>query len=317
MFRRIFQALAVFAVVAATAGFLASGADARPGGGFSMGSRGARTFSPAPATTTMPSTSQMQRTTAQPSPGLGQSGGFWGSRPSFLGGGFLGSLAAGFIGAGLFGLLFGHGLFGGLGGVGSLLGLIVQLGLIALVAAWAWRWFQSRNAPAYAGATYREQPDNQYGNGLGTGLGGALGGGGAPQRSDNVGINNADYDAFERLLGEIQSAYSNEDLNALRIHATPEMVSYFSEDLAANASRGVVNRVSGVKLLQGDLAEAWREGNTEYATVAMRFALNDTMVERATGRMLEGGPQEVAEAWTFRRAVGGQWMLSAIQQPGR
>jgi predicted lipid-binding transport protein (Tim44 family) len=92
------------------------------------------------------------------------------------------------------------------------------------------------------------------------------------------------------------------------------MVSYFSEDLAQNASRGIVNRVSDVKLLQGDLAEAWREGGTEYATVAMRFSLNDTMVERASGRVVEGGPQEVVESWTFRRTAGGPWMLSAIQQ---
>ena len=33
------------------------------------------------------------------------------------------------------------------------------------------------------------------------------------------------------------------------------MVSYFSEDLAANASKGMINRISEVKLEQGDLAE--------------------------------------------------------------
>jgi predicted lipid-binding transport protein (Tim44 family) len=75
-----------------------------------------------------------------------------------------------------------------------------------------------------------------------------------------------------------------------------------------------VNRVSDVKLLQGDLAEAWREGNSEYATVAMRFALNDTTVDRASGRVVDGGPQEVSEMWTFRRSNGGPWLLSAIQQ---
>jgi hypothetical protein len=52
---------------------------------------------------------------------------------------------------------------------------------------------------------------------------------------------------------------------------TPETLSYFSEDLAQNASRGVINRVSDVKLLNGDLSEAWREGGTDYATVAMRY----------------------------------------------
>ena len=67
------------------------------------------------------------------------------------------------------------------------------------------------------------------------------------------------------------------------------MLSYFSEDLATNASRGVVNRISDVKLLQGDLAEAWREGDTDYATVAMRYSLNDQMVDRDSGRVVEGG----------------------------
>jgi predicted lipid-binding transport protein (Tim44 family) len=264
----------------------------------------------------------MQRSTAQPDigaprPGYTPSGGGFFGRPGFFGGGFLGSLAAGFIGAGLFGLLFGHGFLGGLGGFVSFLGLIFQAGLIALVAMWIWRWFQRRNEPAYAGSLYRDgaQPYNPLGkSGLGLGGGGAAGSAAPAQRSDDVGIGNADYDAFERLLGEIQTAYSNEDLTTLRARATPEMVSYFSEDLAQNAGRGVVNRVSDVKLLQGDLAEAWREGGTEYATVAMRFSLNDTMVERASGRIVEGGPQEVVESWTFRRTAGGPWMLSAIQQ---
>jgi predicted lipid-binding transport protein (Tim44 family) len=133
--------------------------------------------------------------------------------------------------------------------------------------------------------------------------------------SQPVTIGPSDYDAFERLLVDIQAAYSNEDLNALRAHVTPEMLSYFSEDLSANASRGLVNRVTGVRLVQGDLSEAWREGDTEYASVAMRFALIDSMVERASGRVVEGGsPSEVTELWTFVRARGGDWILSAIQQ---
>ena len=113
----------------------------------------------------------------------------------------------------------------------------------------------------------------------------------------------------------MQAAYSAEDLGALRREVTPEMVSYFAEDLADNASRGVINRVTDVKLLQGDLAEAWHEGNADYATVAMRFALTDTLVDRASGKTVEGGsPSEVTELWTFMRARGGNWLLSAIQQ---
>jgi predicted lipid-binding transport protein (Tim44 family) len=69
-------------------------------------------------------------------------------------------------------------------------------------------------------------------------------------------------------------------------------------------------------LLQGDLAEAWQEGTTGYATVAMRFSLVDKTIERASGRVVEGSdvPQEVTEVWTFARRSGGHWELSAIQQ---
>ena len=149
----------------------------------------------------------------------------------------------------------------------------------------------------------------------GHGGGNATAGGSA---GSAIAIGPADYDTFERLLGEVEIAYGAEDLNALRQHATPEMVSYLADELAQNASNGVVNRISDVKLLQGDLAEAWREGDAEYATVAMRYALKDTYVERASGRVVEGDaehPTEVTELWTFRRSHGGAWLLSAIQQP--
>jgi predicted lipid-binding transport protein (Tim44 family) len=56
-----------------------------------------------------------------------------------------------------------------------------------------------------------------------------------------VTIGKDDYDAFEEALGQIQTAYGREDLGTLRRLVTPEMLSYFSEDLAANASRGVRN----------------------------------------------------------------------------
>src|SRR5262249_10952953 len=143
-------------------------------------------------------------------PGYAPSSGF--GRPGFFGGGFLGSLAAGFIGAGLFGLLFGHGALGGLGGFASFLGLIFQFGLIAFIAMWVSRWFQRPEDPAYAGSLYRDSsPSYNPLGGLGLG-GGTAASSPAGQRSDDVGIGNADYDAFERLLGETQKAYSNEDL---------------------------------------------------------------------------------------------------------
>jgi predicted lipid-binding transport protein (Tim44 family) len=273
-----------------------------------------RSFVPPPVTRTAPTVSPFERSTAQPnfnSPGAPRfappSRGFF-NRPGLMGG-----LLAGFFGAGLLGLLFGHGFIGGIGGLFSFIGLIFQLGLIAFLAMFLWRLFQRQSVPAYAGPSYRENVVRPIMFGGASGYGSPR----SAERSDEVGITGADYDAFERLLNEIQAAYSAEDIATLRTRATPEMVSYFSEDLAQNASRGVLNRVGNVKLLQGDLAEAWREGDTEYATVAMRFSLIDCYVERATGGVVEGDPvhpHEITEVWTFRRRRGGPWMLSAIQQ---
>ena len=97
---------------------------------------------------------------------------------------------------------------------------------------------------------------------------------------------------------------------------TPEVLSYLAEDLAENTSRGVVNEIRDIKLLQGDLAEAWREGGTEYASVAMRYAMVDITRERAGGKIVEGSetPKESTEVWTFMRSGGGDWILSAIQE---
>jgi predicted lipid-binding transport protein (Tim44 family) len=131
-----------------------------------------------------------------------------------------------------------------------------------------------------------------------------------------VQIQPSDYEAFERLLVEMQAAYSNEDVARLRTLATPEMAAFFTEDMQQNRSRGQVNKVSDTRLLQGDLAESWREGDSEYASVAMRFSMVDKYLDINSGRLVGGSdqPVEATEVWTFVRQRGGNWMLSAIQQ---
>ena len=308
--RGIVKAMAVVLSLALPLMLAISSADARVGGGMSSGSRGARTFSAPPSTSTAPSTAQpFNRTFTQPgSPGLGApaaGGGFF-NRPGM---GMLGGLAAGFLGAGLLGMLFGGGMFGGLGGLSSIFGLILQIGLIIIVVRLAMSWWQRRHAPAsaYAGAAAGPGPQSSFRTGTGFGLGS----GSAPLE-----ITPADYQAFERLLSEVQAAWSNEDVARLHTLATPEMVSYFTKDLEENKARNDLNKVSNVKLLQGDLAEAWREGDTDYASVAMRFSLVDKTIERGTGRLVAGSeaPTEATEVWTFVRPRGASWELSAIQQ---
>jgi predicted lipid-binding transport protein (Tim44 family) len=308
---RYFSSLfAVVALVAAVA-LVATDADARSR--VSAGSRGTRTFSAPPPTATTPTTARpLERTMTQPgtptaAPPTAAPGGFF-NRPGLLGG-----LAAGFLGAGLIGLLMGNGFLGGLGGFASIIGLLLQVALVVIVARLVWAWWQRRNQPALAGGpSLRDAAPNASGIPM------LPAGGGASRSSDadEIGLQSSDFDAFERLLGEVQTAYGAEDLAALRARVTPEMLSYFSEELSENASRGVINRLSGIKLLQGDLSEAWREGDVEYATVAMRYSLVDQTVERAGGRVVEGdaGPQEATEIWSFMRVRGGEWLLSAIQQ---
>ena len=319
--RGIIRTIAIVMSVAVPLAITISAADARVGGGGSSGSRGSKTYSAPPSTTTAPNAAQpMNRTFTQPgTPGVGApaaagaaKGGFF-NRPGMMGG-MLGGLAMGFLGAGLFGMLTGGGLFSGLGGISSIIGLLLQVGLIIIVVRLAMSWWQRRHTPASAYAT--GPAPAAEGPGAQTSFRSGLSGFGLGSNQPALEIQPADYEAFERLLGEVQAAWSNEDVAKLHTLATPEMVSYFSKDLEENKARNDVNKVTDVKLLQGDLAEAWRESETDFASVAMRFALVDKTLERGTGRVVAGSdtPIEATEVWTFARRRGADWELSAIQQ---
>ena len=304
----------LLAALAAIALALAPGlADARAGGGFSFGSRGGRTFSAPPSTSTAPYAAPMQRSLTQPSapsytpspvaPGYGGLGGGFGGRSPFMSG-----LLGGLIGAGIGGLLFGHGLFGGIQGGWGFIGLLLQIFLVVIVVRWLWRRFV-RPQPMFAGAP------GLFARGGGPGPM-PMGGGGGPRGGQPLAIGPQDYQAFEQILKEVQAAWSAHDLDRLRQLTTPEMLSYFAEQLAEQTSRGVRNTVTDVRLEKGDLAEAWSEGNREYATVAMRFSMIDATRD-ASGRIVDGSLAErvlVTEVWTFVRSPGGRWLLAAIQQ---
>ncbi len=305
-FRR-FSYLAALAAVLALS--VPVDADARAGAGSSFGSRGSFSFRAPPVTSTAPRPAAPLDRYSSPSYSSPSYSTPYASRGGFFSGGFGRGFLGGLLGAGIFGLLFGNGLFGGLGGGSSLIGLLLQLGLVVLAVRFLMGFFRNQNAAAFSGSG---------------GLGGrplpgaAPGGYGAPQTTP-IAIEPDDFSTFQQRLAEVQGAYAAEDIGRLRQIATPEMVAHFSSELAANERRGLVNRLSDVQLLQGDLAEAWREPGADYATVAMRYALVDVMLDRASGRMVGGSPQpqQVTEVWTFVRPPGGSvasWKLSAIQQ---
>ncbi len=135
-------------------------------------------------------------------------------------------------------------------------------------------------------------------------------------------VSTEDKAAFQQLLREIQTAWSAQDVAALRRHLTPEMLSYFSTALAEDHSQGVRNHVEDVVLLKGDVREAWSEDTTDYATVDLRWNARDytvsaTIPRGEPGYLVEGSEDtatESIEVWTFMRVRNGQWLLSAIQQ---
>jgi len=311
----IFTLAALVALAPSVDGF------ARSGSGGSMGSRGARTNSAPPPTATAPGqAAPIERSMTSPSPGMAQnaarSPGM--NAGGFMSGGFGRGLLGGLVGAGLIGLLFGNGFGGGLGGMASILGLLLQIGLLFLLFKFV-MGFLRRRQPAHQGAAFESGAAQGPRPGF-AGSGGFGGFGGGPAKPVKLEIGPADFNMFEQRLGLIQTAYAAEDVAALRALATPEMASYFAAEIEETARKGQVNKISNVTLLKGDLAEAWSEPDSDYASVAMRFSLIDTMVDRATGKIVSGDPMTptvATEIWTFARRPGGaatDWKLSAIQQ---
>lgn len=302
-------------------------ADARRGGSF--GSRGMRTFQPVSPTRVAPQPAAPVERSMTPNASTNnaarQPQAF--QRPGFFNG-LGGSMMRGLLLGGLIGVLLGHG-FGGLAGM---LGLLLQVLLIGGAIMLAIRFFRSQAAqnpaPAMAGAprgtgTFRRNaaarpdPSNTTAFPI-PGIGSGYGGTNQDNASDEITLTQTDLDTFQQRLTEVQEAFGREDHAALRRLATPEMVSYLSEELADNAKKGVRNDVSDVSLLEADIAESWRESDRDYATAALRYESRDVTRDRISGKIVEGQadrPTQTTELWTFMRQNGGDWKLAAIQQP--
>ncbi len=299
--------LSMFSIVAVDT------AEARRGGSF--GSRGTRTYQTVPATPTSPGiTAPVQRsTTAAPTNRGGIASTTAAQRAGWFGGGIGGWMLGGLLFSGLFGMMFGAGF----GGFGGFLSLLFQIVIIAMVLRWL---FGRRRQPAMAGggnaSPYTARQDWQPGGGSAQPRPDASAASQRAGRRDEVGIGNRDLDQFERGLVDLQNAYAREDYEALRHMTTNEMMGYLSQELGENASKGVRNEVYDVKLLSGDIAEAWREGSDQYATVALKYESRDITRDRSTGQIVAGDDRvtTTTELWTFVRRGAGQWLVSAIQE---
>lgn len=320
---RKFRTFSAIALGAAVFTMIATPADARRGGSF--GSRGARTAVAPPPTKTAPGqVAPVQRSmTDRQAPAQNPGAATAAARPgmatparSGLAKGLIGGLVAG----GLIAMLMGGG-FGALAGAGMLSALL-QILLIGGLVWLGLRLFRRRTAlapvgvPGTAGVSgfntnpfARPEPINH-----------AV----APQHhaanpvvSHDLTITMDDKNAFESLLTQVQDAFSREDYAALRACTTPEVMSYLAEELSQNATKGVRNEVSGTELLEAEIAEAWSEGDADYATIAMRYHSIDILRDRTTGAVVQGEPTQLTpttELWTFVRDSRHPWRLSAIQE---
>jgi predicted lipid-binding transport protein (Tim44 family) len=143
----------------------------------------------------------------------------------------------------------------------------------------------------------------------------------SPSASSEFKLTEADEAEFGRLLVEIQTAWSRQDIHGLRRATTPEMCQYFSDKLAENVSGGVENRVEDVGVRGVEVREYWSEEARLYATVLMQWKARDYVQPLAgssepseAGYSDDRGFSEFAEAWTFVKHRDGKWLLSAIQQ---
>lgn len=326
--------IAVFLIASLIGGPTLSFAKARgSGGGFSsgarggnssmgIGSRGSRTYQDNGAkpieqsTTAKPSATPPPNASSappmQPAPAMS-----WWQRNPLLAG----------IAGGLAGTWIGHMLFGATessakttdeepgSASGNSFGLILLLMLIGAGALYYFKKVRQNPAPVFTGlsggTTARGSLLDISANSTDR-----------PTTDGAYTVTTEDKAAFQQLLTDIQSAWSAQDVAALRRCLTPEMLSYFSTALAEDNSRGVQNHVEGVELLKGDVREAWSENDTDYATVDLRWNARDytvsTTVPRGEpGYLIEGSedtPTESYEVWTFMRVRDGRWLLSAIQQ---
>ena len=264
-----------------------------------MGSRGSRTYEGNGA---QPLSRSMTPAPSVGSPGFGYpgyGGSFFQRHP------FLTGLAGGALGSWLFGG------WGGGFGVAHAFGSLFQLLILGFLIYMVVRWFRG-GRPGFAGAGFMPRS-----------LGAAAAmPGNARYRGRDIGVADADLNAFQSIHAAVQEAWSRGDLGRLRRLMTPEMLSYFSEELTRNASQGVQNIVSDVRLLKGDVSEAWEESDLQYATAHMRWSAIDFVIRAGRSpddpsAIISGNPRvpvEAEEVWTFVRKRGGEWLLSAIQQ---
>ena len=313
---RIFTLTGLLVMITALVG--ASQAEARAGGGRSVGSRGSRSYSPpsggyspsAPARPTAPA--------YQPSP-MGQS----------RSGGFLRSMAGGMVGGVLGGMLF-RGLgFGGAGGGGMGGGGIglFEIILLAGIGYLIYRFVKKRREESAVSGGYESYQQSAPVSYIPQGSGVAalpdpaaeLEQGLAHLRQMDASFDGERFcDNAMDIFFKVQGAWMNRELSPALPLLSEEMKRVFQTDIDQLLRDKRVNRLENIAVRNVEIVEAWQESGEDFLMVLITANLLDYTTDDVTGQVVAGSksdPVKFQEFWTFRRPVGpNPWRLTAIDQ---
>src|SRR6185369_10856219 len=288
-------------------------ADARAGGGGSIGSRGSRSYSRpvAPPSQSSPYQQATPQRPAQPSPF---------QTPQPAGGGFFRNMAGGLVGGMLGGMLFrslgfgGGGWGGGGGGIG-----IFEILLIGGIIYLIYRFVKKRREETpssqnvYNMDSYREPAAYQpiAADDVAAGLSHV-------RQMDPAFDEQRFTDQVMDIFFKIQGAWMNRDLAPVTGLLTPEMKRIFQEDVDRLLREHKVNRLENIAVRSVEISEVWQESGQDFITAMIYANLLDYTTDDASGQVVEGSktdPVKFEEYWTFTRSVGNNpWQLSAINQ---
>jgi predicted lipid-binding transport protein (Tim44 family) len=321
MKRQLVHMLTMAIVVAAlSVTALQTYAEARAGGGRSMGSRGTRSYSRPVSPSSQPQMAPQPAPRPMTPPPLQQ--------PQPAGGGFFRSMAGGLVGGMLGGMLFrGLGLGGGWGGGvgGSGIGLFEIL-LLAGIAYLIYRMVKGRRQQATVSdyqnysqsGGYDSQAGYQAAQPAAAMGGGDLATGLAHIRQMDSSFSEERFgDQVMDMFFKIQAAWMNRDLTPVAHLLTEEMRRIFQEDMDRLRREQRINRLENIAVRNVEIVEAWQEQGEDYLTTQIYANLLDYTTDEG-GRLVSGSntePVKFEEYWTFTRPVGGNgWRLSAIDQ---
>ncbi|UFS68995.1 Tim44 domain-containing protein [Geomonas sp. RF6] len=296
-------------------------AEARAGGGRSMGSRGSRSYSQPRSSYSYPGQSRPYAAPATRPFQQPQSGGFLRS----MAGGIMGGLLGGMLFSSL-GFAGGAGGFGG-GGIG-----VIEIILLAGIGYLIFRMVRKKMTPATAtayGGTQRRSPEvinygypatshPSYGAGAAETTDNADSGIDQIRRMDPGFDESRFNDAAMDIFFKIQGAWMRRDLSTVSGLLTDEMRDVLETDVKRLLQERRVNRLEQIAVRKVEIVEAWQEMGQDYLTTLFQANLLDYTTDESTGAIVSGSatePVRFEEYWTFVRPVGNNpWRLTSIEQ---